>query len=80
MFQDNYAGTEEIAVCGGSAATSGTKVRERHLYTSTGNELTLYVSRDHRLVMNKEPIPRVLVSYEGEFSQHRTNGLVHFML
>jgi len=71
--QDNYAGTKELPVCSNSAAAAvavGNKARERHLYTSTGNEVTLYVSRgmtiDHRLTMEKEPYPRVLISYEGD--------------
>ena len=41
----------------------------QHLYTSTGNEVTLYVSRgrmgEHRSTFDMDGYPRLIISYDG---------------
>jgi len=60
---DVITGITELAVCSGRA-------RERHLYTSSGSQITLHMSRDQMsdrgLVDHGMEFPRFLISYEGE--------------
>lgn len=64
VIRDNFAvGTKELGICGG-------KSRERHLFTSAGHEVVLFlsrgVSRDFRLIEQRD-YPRFIVNYEGLF-------------
>jgi len=63
-LQDNYAGVKEVPVCNRRRRSP-----VQHLYTSTGNEVTLYVSRgrmgDHRSAFDMDNYPRLIISYEG---------------
>lgn len=65
VLQERDAPVKKYGVCAG-------KSRERHLYTSAGNEITLHISRDQ--TTNKEDQllettdrdhPKFVISYEG---------------
>lgn len=62
VINDVISGITEVAVCAGRS-------RERHLYTSVGNHVTLYMSRDlltdHGQIDRVLEYPRFILSYEG---------------
>ena len=63
-LQDNYSGTKEVPVCNRRRRSP-----VQHLYTSTGNKVTIFVSRgrigDRRPAFDTDNYPRLIISYEG---------------
>lgn len=69
-------GAKELGICSG-------KLRERHFYTSTGNEVVMSVSRGQRNDFNdfrlneQRDYPRFIIGYEGhsiELSRQTSNS------
>ena len=60
VISDVTSGITDVAVCAG-------RMRERHLYTSTGSQITMYISseKDHDSTIPDHGHPRFLLSYEG---------------
>lgn len=64
VLQERDSAVKKYGVCAG-------KSRERHLYTSVGNEITLYISRDQTdnddqlMQTTDKDHPKFVISYEG---------------